>query len=160
MTTDQQVRRLMLLIKKGLPLSTAAVKAGMSEPTAVSGAVSKGAAAHVAASIPGVAGALGSAVGGLLRAGASSERAVSVGLHGHGGAFCAHCRRAVCAPVLTLHTYLLELGGGVVVCLGELRGALGGLQGALWRLGAVPLEHRTDNLSAATHELRTSWGRG
>jgi DNA-binding CsgD family transcriptional regulator len=34
MTTDQQVRRLMLLIKKGLPLSTAAVKAGMSEPTA------------------------------------------------------------------------------------------------------------------------------
>jgi hypothetical protein len=34
MTTNQQVRRLMLLIKKGLPLSTAAVKAGMSEPTA------------------------------------------------------------------------------------------------------------------------------
>jgi hypothetical protein len=34
MTTDQQVRRLMLLIKKGLPLSTAAMKAGMSEPTA------------------------------------------------------------------------------------------------------------------------------
>ncbi len=34
MTTDQQVRLLMSLIKKGLPLSTAAVKAGMSEPTA------------------------------------------------------------------------------------------------------------------------------
>ena len=34
MTTDKQVRRLMSLIKKGLPLSTAAVKAGMSEPTA------------------------------------------------------------------------------------------------------------------------------
>ena len=34
MTTDEQVRRLMSLKKKGLPLSTAAVKAGMSEPTA------------------------------------------------------------------------------------------------------------------------------
>ncbi len=34
MTTDQQVRLLMSLIKKGLPLSTAAVKSGMSEPTA------------------------------------------------------------------------------------------------------------------------------
>lgn len=34
-----------------------------------------------------------------------------------------------------------------------------GLQGALWRLGGVPLEHRTDNLSAATHELADSRGR-
>jgi hypothetical protein len=34
-----------------------------------------------------------------------------------------------------------------------------GLQGALWKLGAVPHEHRTDNLSAATHELRDSGGR-
>jgi len=34
-----------------------------------------------------------------------------------------------------------------------------GLQGALWRLGGVPREHRTDNLSAATHELLESRGR-
>jgi len=34
-----------------------------------------------------------------------------------------------------------------------------GLQGALWHLGAVPAEHRTDNLSAATHELPESRGR-
>ncbi len=34
-----------------------------------------------------------------------------------------------------------------------------GLQGALWRLGGVPEEHRTDNLSAATHELPESRGR-
>lgn len=34
-----------------------------------------------------------------------------------------------------------------------------GLQGALWRLGGVPAEHRTDNLSAATHELAESRGR-
>lgn len=34
-----------------------------------------------------------------------------------------------------------------------------GLQGALWRLGGVPAEHRTDNLSAATYELAESRGR-
>jgi hypothetical protein len=34
-----------------------------------------------------------------------------------------------------------------------------GLQGALWRLGGVPAEHRTDNLSAATHELHEDDGR-
>jgi transposase len=34
-----------------------------------------------------------------------------------------------------------------------------GMQSALWRLGGVPLEHRTDNLSAATHELSQSHGR-
>ncbi|MDP6374548.1 MAG: IS21 family transposase, partial [Pseudomonadales bacterium] len=28
-----------------------------------------------------------------------------------------------------------------------------GLQSSLWQLGAVPVEHRTDNLSAATHDL-------
>lgn len=34
-----------------------------------------------------------------------------------------------------------------------------GLQAALWRFGGVPIEHRTDNLSAATHELADSRGR-
>lgn len=34
-----------------------------------------------------------------------------------------------------------------------------GLQGALWRFGGVPREHRTDNLSAATHDLPDSRGR-
>jgi transposase len=34
-----------------------------------------------------------------------------------------------------------------------------GMQGALWALGGVPMEHRTDNLSAATHELSESRGR-
>ena len=34
MTTDQQARLLMSLIKRGLPLGTAAAKAGMSERTA------------------------------------------------------------------------------------------------------------------------------
>ena len=35
----------------------------------------------------------------------------------------------------------------------------GGLQESLWKLGGVPREHRTDNLSAATHELRQTGGR-
>lgn len=35
-----------------------------------------------------------------------------------------------------------------------------GLQGALWELGGVPSVHRTDCLSAATHELRQTRGRG
>ena len=34
-----------------------------------------------------------------------------------------------------------------------------GLQGALWELGRVPRIVRTDNLSAATHELKDSRGR-
>ena len=46
------------------------------------------------------------------------------------------------------------------VCFGETFSALvSGLQGALWDLGAVPEVVRTDNLSAATHELRDSGGR-
>ncbi len=48
-----------------------------------------------------------------------------------------------------------------MVCAAETFESLSeGLQGALWRLGGVPEEHRTDNLSAATHELRNSRGRG
>jgi hypothetical protein len=34
-----------------------------------------------------------------------------------------------------------------------------GLQASLWELGAAPLQHRTDNLSAATHDLKNSRGR-
>jgi hypothetical protein len=48
----------------------------------------------------------------------------------------------------------------VSLCYSETFEALSeGLQGALWRLGGVPQEHRTDNLSAATHELAKSRGR-
>ena len=36
---------------------------------------------------------------------------------------------------------------------------VGGVQGALWKLGGVPLVLRSDNLSAATHELRLTGGR-
>jgi hypothetical protein len=46
------------------------------------------------------------------------------------------------------------------VVFGETFEALSsGLQGALWELGGCPTVGRTDNLSAATHELRRSGGR-
>ena len=46
------------------------------------------------------------------------------------------------------------------VCFGETFGALvQGLQGALWELGGVSRVVRTDNLSAATHDLKNSRGR-
>jgi hypothetical protein len=48
----------------------------------------------------------------------------------------------------------------VLICPSESFESLSsGLQSALWRLGGVPQEHRTDNLSAATHELVDSRGR-
>ena len=48
----------------------------------------------------------------------------------------------------------------VEVAYGETFTALvSGLQGSLWELGAVPEVVRTDNLSAATHDLRDSRGR-
>jgi hypothetical protein len=48
----------------------------------------------------------------------------------------------------------------VAIAFGETFEALAaGVQGALWALGAVPDVLRSDNLSAATHELKASSGR-
>src|SRR5438876_781497 len=48
----------------------------------------------------------------------------------------------------------------VAVAFGETFEALvAGVQGALWALGGVPTVLRSDNLSAATHELKRSGGR-
>ena len=48
----------------------------------------------------------------------------------------------------------------VAVAFGETFEALvAGVQGALWALGGVPTVLRSDNLSAATHELKASSGR-
>jgi hypothetical protein len=48
----------------------------------------------------------------------------------------------------------------VMVAFGETFEALvAGVQGALWALGGVPDVMRSDNLSAATHELKASGGR-
>jgi hypothetical protein len=48
----------------------------------------------------------------------------------------------------------------VAIAFGETFEALvAGVQGAVWALGGVPTVLRSDNLSAATHELKTSSGR-
>ena len=48
----------------------------------------------------------------------------------------------------------------VDLAMGEtLESVVKGLQGALWKLGGAPQVVRSDNLSAATHELRHSQGR-
>jgi hypothetical protein len=48
----------------------------------------------------------------------------------------------------------------VTIAFGETYEALvAGVQGALWALGGVPAVLRSDNLSAATHELKASQGR-
>ena len=57
-----------------------------------------------------------------------------------------HFRLAFCGCE---HAHLV-LGGESVVALAE------GLQNALWSLGAVPLEHRSDSLSAAFRNLDES----
>ena len=47
----------------------------------------------------------------------------------------------------------------VAIAFGETFEALAaGVQGALWALGGVPAVLRSDNLSAATHELKASSG--
>jgi hypothetical protein len=61
-----------------------------------------------------------------------------------------------------LFEFVLCFSGWRSVCLayGETFEALvDGLQGALWDLGGVPEIARSDNLSAATHELKRSGGR-
>jgi hypothetical protein len=61
-----------------------------------------------------------------------------------------------------LFEFVLRYSGWtwVAVALGETFEALtAGVQGALWALGGVPAVLRSDNLSAATHELKRSSGR-
>jgi len=61
-----------------------------------------------------------------------------------------------------LFEYVLSCSGWTWadVAFGETFEALSaGLQGALWELGGSPAVARTDNLSAATHELRLTGGR-
>ena len=62
---------------------------------------------------------------------------------------------------LLFHFVLSHSGWRYVdVAYGETFAALvKGMQGALWELGGVPEVLRTDNLSAATHELKGSGGR-
>ena len=215
MTTDEQVRRLMSLIKKGLPLCTAAAKSGMSEPTARK--------YRRAGKLPGQMKpprtwrtrpdpyeAVWPEVQALLEqdAGLQAKTVLKELQRRYPGQFQAGQIRTMQRRLRrwrALHgeeqevyfaqrhrpgeqaqsdfTHMGKLGvtiagqpfahllyhfvltysnfESVSLCFSETFEALSsGLQEALWRLGGVPLEHRTDNLSAATHELRQSRGRG
>jgi len=215
MTTDQQVRLLMSLIKKGLPLVTAAVKAGMSERTArkyrrLGKLPSEVGAAHGWRTRPDPFEAVWSEVEALLEqdSGFQAKTVFEELQRRHPGEFSAGQLRTLqrrfrhwralhgadkevyfaqvhrpgeqCQSDFTgmdalgvtvagdafphlLYHFVLTYSNweSVSLCYSETFEALSeGIQGALWRLGGVPEEHRTDNLSAATHELAKSRGRG
>jgi hypothetical protein len=55
-----------------------------------------------------------------------------------------------------LFHFMLPYSGWETVCLcfsESLDNLIQGYENAIWRLGAVVIEHRTDNLTAATHQL-------
>lgn len=215
MTTDEQVRRLMSLIKKGLPLSTAAAKAGMSEPTARKyRRAGKLPTALIAvhtwrtrrdpfeAVWPEVEALLerepglqaktvfeelqrrrpGEFQAGQLRTlqrrfrqwralSGEEQEVYFAQQHRPGEQAQSDFTRMQALDVTIagapfphlLYHFVLTYSNweSVSLCFSESFEALSaGLQGALWRLGGVPQEHRTDNLSAATHELKRSRGRG
>ena len=215
MTTDEQVRRLMSLIKKGLPLSTAAVKAGMSEPTArkyrrAGQLPGEMMAAHTWRTRPDPFEGAWPEVEALLEqdAGLQAKTVFEELKRRHPGKFQDRQLRTLQRrfrqwralqgeerevyfaqrhrPGEQAQSDFTRMGKlGVTIagqpyshllyhfvltysnfeaaslCFSESFEALSdGLQGALWRLGGVPREHRTDNLSAATYQLSKSRGRG
>ena len=215
MITDQQVRLLMSLIRKGLPLSAAAAKAGMSEPTArkyrdAGKLPNELKAGHTWRTRPDPFAAVWPEVEVLLRRdGELQAKTVfeelqrrypgtfQVGqlrtlqrrfrqwraLHGdEREIYFAQRHRPgeqSQSDFTRMDSLKVTIGGApfphllyhfvltysnwesVTICHSETFEALSeGVQNALWRLGGVPEEHRTDNLSAATHELRRSRGRG
>ena len=61
-----------------------------------------------------------------------------------------------------LFEFVLSFSKWLWVCVAfseTFEALVGGIQGALWELGGVPQVLRSDNLSAATHELRQTGGR-
>ena len=215
MTTDQQVRQLMSLMKKGKSLSTAAAKSGMSEPTGRKyrrgGKLpSELKMAHDWRTRPDPFEAVWPEVEGLLErdAGLQAKTVFEELQRRYPGEFQAGQLRTLQrrfrkwralrgderevyfaqrhrrgeqaqSDFTSMNALRVTIGGApfphllyhfvltysnwesVSLCYSETFEALSeGLQGALWRLGGVPEEHRTDNLSAATHELKRSRGRG
>ena len=215
MTTDAQVRLLMRMIKQGLPLMTAAAKAGMSEGTArkyrrLGKLPSELRVAHTWRTREDPFEAVWPEVEELLEADAGLQAKTVFeelgrrypGRFGEGQLRTLQRRfrdwralRGAAREVYfaqrhhpgeqsqsdftDLRALGVKIGGApfahlayhfvltysnwesVKLCYTETFEALSeGLQEALWRLGGVPAEHRTDNLSAATHELAKSRGRG
>ena len=192
MTTDQQVRLLMSLIKKGFPLATAAVKAGMSEGTArkyrrLGKPPSEVGAPHGWRTRSDPFEELQRRHPGQYQAGQlrtlqrrfrhwralhGADKEVYFAQVHRPGEQCQSDFTGMDALGVTiagdafphlLYHFVLTYSNweSVSLCYSETFEALSeGFQGALWRLGGVPEEHRTDNLSAATHELAKSRGRG
>jgi hypothetical protein len=215
MTRDQQVRRLMSLIKKGLPLATAAAKSGMSEPTArkyrrKAKLPSQLRKQHdwrtrldpftevwpeVEQLLERDAGLQAKTVFQELqrrytdrfpqgqirtlqrrfrdwRALNGPDKEVFFPQVYVPGEQCQSDFTSMNALDITIagiplkhlvYHFVLPFSNweNVTICYSESFESLSqGLQGGLWRLGAVPVVHRTDNLSAATHELILSRGRG
>jgi transposase len=215
MTTDQQVRLLMSLNKRGMPLVTAAAKAGMSERTArkyrkLGKFPSEVRVAHTWRTRSDPFEAVWPEIEALLEQdeGLQAKTVFEELQRRHPGEFQAGQLRTLQRrfrdwralrggdqevyfeqrhrpgeqsqsdftemdglgvtiagapfPHLLYHFVLTYSNWeSVSLCYSETFEALSeGLQGALWRLGGVPAEHRTDNLSAATHELSKSRGRG
>ena len=215
MTRDQQVRRFMSLIKKGLPLCTAAAKAGMSEPTARKYRTAAKLPSQLkkehdwrtrpdpfTAVWPEIQTMLQRDVGlqaktvfeelrrrypnrfpdGQLRTlqrrfrdwralhGPDREiffpQVYIPGEQGQSDFTSMNALNITIAGAAFKHLvyhFVLPFSNWehVTICYSESFESLSqGLQEALWTLGAVPAIHRTDNLSAATHELIKTRGRG
>ena len=215
MTRDQQVRRLMSLINKGLPLATAAAKTGMSEPTArkyrrKAYLPSQLIKAHDWRTRPDPFTEVWTEIEQLLERDAGLQAKTVFqelqrrypdrfplgqlrtlqrrfrdwrALHGPDkevffsqvympGEQCQSDFTNMNALSITIagvplkhliYHFVLPFSNWehVTISYSESFESLSqGLQNALWRLGAVPPVHRTDNLSAATHELILSRGRG
>ena len=215
MTQDQQVRRLMSLIKNGMPLSTASAKAGMSEPIArkyrkAGKLPSELKKPHGWRTRLDPFGEVWSEIQGLLDRdrGLEAKTVFEEIQRRHPESFSAGQLRTlqrrfrdwrafhgpeqevffqqVPIPAEQGQSDFTEMNSVKVTISGELLRHLiyhfvlpfsnweqvsiaysenfealsEGLQQSLWTLGGVPLVHRTDNLSAATHELIRTGGRG
>lgn len=215
MTQDKQVRRLMSLIKNKIPLSTASVKAGMSEPTARkyrnSGKMpSQVKTKHDWRTRPDPFDGIWPEIEALLERDAGLEaktvfeemrrrhpdriargqlrtlqrrfrdwrafhgpdkeiffpQVYSPGEMGQSDFTSMNALGITIAGMPLKHLiyhFVLPFSNWehVTIAYSESFESLSeGLQEALWTLGAVPVVHRSDNLSAATHELIHTRGRG
>ena len=126
---------------------------GVRGDDAASSGPESGGAADDRAAGAGVEGEARAGTGDHLPAEARAGAAGAVGLHGRQGSGGAGRRGAVGAQAVHFRLEYSGLCHAAVVLGGESYVALaGGLQDALWALGGVPKEHRTDSLSAAFTE--------
>lgn len=208
MVTDQQVRRLMMELGTGTPLSTAAMRAGMSENTArryrMGPLPSQRTMVRQYRTRPDPFAALWPEIEALLvqapgleattifealrgrpdlplaegqlrtlqrrirrwRATHGPEREVMFPQIHRPGEYAQSDFTAMGSLGITLNGQLFDhlfyhfvlpysnWETGVVCCSESFEALIAGFQAAVWELGRVPAVHRTDNLSAATHDLR------